>query len=425
MKFARRLSLFLTSRWMRRLVWLPCLLFGCIVLGATLESNGFRLSYISKSNHQLPSTWKAAGYGSSAQPGPYAGNVINAPPQPHTTFSSQRTNPQSTTILQTYPAQPPQAGYLQQQYGANQAAYQAPQPAGSQYGFRESPQPNRPAGQYSYNGFPNVVQNAPNAPVPATYHQATSQGEIPSFQSPGYSQNSPSVPGFNGSTTVSSAPLTNNASSQSDLQESSKLTHLANEAQRIGSSDPVQLEATLRQLHALAIHQFQTKQNNELAELKKAKDALSNWEAAISERESLMKPIVESHLAQLLKSPDKLNWSFSGSQLLNSQTKQSNQANYQEILSKLWASQPKQQSELTPSEPTSQETLELPSPPMPSVIDVDSDSLKRPSLNGLQPLTNKIIEPPLPVADPSAETNDDPDSLEKPTLGDKGTSSIP
>lgn len=443
MKFARRLSLFLTSRWMRRLVWLPCLLFGCIVLGATLESNGFRLSMYNQTGQRLANALKTANYGSQ-NPSSTSSNTntyTTTSPQAYSSVGTKQTStgrfpstqPQPTsqpriaptptftsTPTPTFVANPTPT------FGANPTTYQAAtqptisQPTFSQSGFPQSSQPPRPNGQYPYT---NGLAYAQNALVAATYHQAP-QGDvlfsqpIPSFQSPGYAPPHAIAPSFN-SGTVLPAPISNIASSQSGLQDSSKLTHLANEAQRIGSSDPVQLEATLRQLLALAIHQFQIKQSDDRAELEKAKEALSYWEDAVSERESLMKPIVESHLAQLLKSPDKLNWTFSGSQLLKSQ---SNQANYQEVLSQLWASHAKQQ-----SEQPSQETLELPSPPMPSVIDADSDSLKRPSLNGLQPLTNKVIEPPLPIAEPSAEANEDLDSLEKPTLvsGDKGSSDIP
>ena len=89
----------------------------------------------------------------------------------------------------------------------------------------------------------------------------------------------------------------------------------------------------LSELVNLAIQHFDNKQSLERDQLKAAEESLAIWEEAISQRDSLKKPLIESHIAQLLQSPDLLNWSFSGAELLKVNSKE---ANYTEIVRKLW-----------------------------------------------------------------------------------------
>jgi len=178
-----------------------------------------------------------------------------------------------------------------------------------------------------------------------------------------YGQTTPYATAFGNASTVGKTasnnvalpPQTRVGFPDQDLSnQSNALSLLAAQIQSTQSDDPKKLRESLSQMLALALQQFETKQSNERAELRKAKEALVRWDQAISERESLKKSLVDSHIAQLLNSPDKLNWSFSGAQLLNSQQ---NQLNYQDVLSQLWSNHANQ-SAISPLEP--QSVLPLP-----------------------------------------------------------------
>jgi len=279
---------------------------------------------------------------------------------------------------------------------------------------------------YSNSAQPAQViqQFVPSQPV-LHYAQAGWSGpQLPAASSPsvsnatGFATNNPYVntPIAYGQAPQHVAPFANNATigtttsnnfalpphakvgfpDQETSNQNNRLSQLAAQIQSTQSDDPNKLRESLSQMLALALQQFETKQSNERVELRKAKEALVRWEQAISERESLKKSLVDSHIAQLLNSPDKLNWSFSGAQLLNGHQ---NQLNYQNVLSQLWSSHANQNA-ISPLEPQSVSPLPLNVNELDSyqpTLGIDLNTSTGSEL-GINPLPNALdkLPPPTP-----------------------------
>ena len=326
MKIARRLLQIVTGRWMRRLVWFPCILFGCVVLGATLQSRGLRLAILKNTQHRFPAAMNlpvAVSYApvdNAAVPQTKSpksnSNNAGLPPTQFGNAVGSYPSPSRVTLGATVPTLQGPMHFTQNQL-----------PTVQQDRFNPSPIPYSSS---NGNAHPTVTYHQPNS-----YASGTAYSAPPSNASAfGTANNNNNYNNYNpnGATDKPAHGLPNQVAES----QSNSLGQLADTVRGMHGADSVKLRESLSQMLALAIQQFETKQNKERADLKKAKDALLLWEAAISERESLKRSLVDSHIAQLLNSPDKLNWSFSGAQLINGQP---NQLDYQDILSQLWSSQ--------------------------------------------------------------------------------------
>ncbi len=106
-------------------------------------------------------------------------------------------------------------------------------------------------------------------------------------------------------------------------------TRLATEILSAADDKP-KLAKLLREMLELSIKQFDEGQASERAKLSKEKNRLAIWETGIEKRQSLKRQLVESMIAKSLKSPDILDWTYSGN------TPQSAQVLYQELLDELW-----------------------------------------------------------------------------------------
>ena len=340
MKIARRLLQIITGRWMRRLVWLPCILLGCVVLGATLQSQGFRLAIFKNTQHRFPASINmpmAVAYTPVDNAG-YAQSPQTKPPRPNSKNEVFGQPTQLGNSVGSYSSTPTRVPSLQNQSLQTPMQFPATQlPTVGQNGFNTSPIP-----------YPSSHSYPANPSITSTYHP-------PGFQPNPYPTATPyATPSTKLSTGAASDNNAYVVAVQSSIgipnqvpsSQSNALGQLADQLRDMPGADSVKLREILSQMLALAIQQFETKQNNERADLKKAKESLLRWEAAISERDSLKRSLIDSHIAQLLNSPDKLNWSFSGAQLLNGQP---NQLNYQDVLSQLWPS-PSNQNATSPSE---------------------------------------------------------------------------
>lgn len=139
------------------------------------------------------------------------------------------------------------------------------------------------------------------------------------------------------------------AGPRQDMDHANQIAAMINRIRGLQGGDHTALRDTVGELLELKLQQFDEKQSRERAELKQAKDTLTIWEEAIAQREDLKKPLIESHIAQLLQSSDPLNWSFSGAELLKNKT---NHSNYQAILKELWIAKTNQKA--TPALPSTQ-----------------------------------------------------------------------
>ncbi len=313
MKLIPRPLRFLISRRMRRLVWLPSTVVAFFFLGATMESNGFRLS-LWREPLRLP-----------------VHTLRNLELPPHLAINSQSVG--ASTLNQTAGISPPsQSSALPYAPVANNTnAY------GTSLNFSNPINTNH-----------NQASSAPSISSPNKVYQS-----LPVYSPNNNAYASVAAPISNGFPAVvypqpaaSSlpAPFTQPAIGQSD-----QLRALSNTIRSSEWTDPIKLRESLSNLLELAIQQFDEKQGQERTDLSEAKERLASWEEAISKRDSLNQSLIESHLAQLLDSPDVMNWSFSGTQLLKSKPLQ---VNYPEIFRQLWAAKEKHElDETVPSVP--------------------------------------------------------------------------
>lgn len=306
MKSIRKLSRFLRGRWMRRLVWLPSILIAFLFLGATMQSKGFRLSLLppvrSQPSQVYPSS-NAQSTGNSTMasfPGTSRKAEVN---------KLTRVNQTSTNV-----AAPVQASTSPRIVTA-----------GSNYQQLHQPR------NYNQTGVSSQANVLPTA-IPSPQH---------GFQNglPAYVPNDVFAP-------IRSEIL---AGPRQDMDHANQIAAMINRIRGLQGGDHTALRDTVGELLELKLQQFDEKQSRERAELKQAKDTLTIWEEAIAQREDLKKPLIESHIAQLLQSSDPLNWSFSGAELLKNKT---NHSNYQAILKELWIAKTNQKA--TPALPSTQ-----------------------------------------------------------------------
>ncbi len=330
MKLIPRPLRFLTSRRMRRLVWLPSTVVAFFFLGATMESNGFRLSLWREPvrqpvqtlrNLELPQHLAMNGQNVGASTLSQTARI--SPPSQSSALAyapvANNTNAYGTPTNFSNPIN------INQNQTSSAASisspnnvYQSPpvySPNNHRFGIVASPIPH---------GSPAVVYPQPAAsPLPVPYAQ------------PAYTQPVPHA--------------------QPALGQSDQLRALSNTIRLSEWTDPINLRESLSNLLDLAIQQFDEKQGQERTELSEAKERLATWEEAISKRDSLKKSLIESHLAQLLDSPDLMNWSFTGTQLLKSKPLH---VNYPEIFRQLWAA--KEKHELDETVHSEANSIELP-----------------------------------------------------------------
>ena len=397
MKFASGLHQFLTGRWMRLLVWWPCVLIGCLFIGGTLESRGFRLLGISNTKHRFPAAMKVPD------------GVMFTPVDNSGFGTAIQSNTFQTNSNKAGKSWPAQLGKAATAFPSTASYSTSAQPAQMFQQFV----PSQPVMHLTEAGM-----SSPQLPFPSSPLVSNATGFVPNnpqvYQTTAYGQMTPNSTGFGNASTVGTIAGNNVALPPQTRDgipyqnQSNALSQLAARILSTQSDDPIKLRESLSQMLALALQQFETKQSNERTELKKAKEALVRWEQAISERESLKKSLVDSHIAKLLNSPDKLNWSFSGAQLLNGQQ---NQHNYQDVLSQLWSSHANQNatSPLEPQSvlPLSENVNEIKSyqPTLgPELNSPTGSKLNINSIPTINPLSNALDKLPSPTLPSSNET---------------------
>ncbi len=350
MKLVYRSFQLLTGRWMRQLVWLPLSLFAVLCCGATMQALGLKLSlvtnkpgssnstvpiirYLDGPNHTPSTTVTHWDPRIATSPIPSGGGNHSVPRLPSTQYQSLA--PSTVPVQENLQFSQPKI----------------PSVNGSTFGVTVQP---------THNRFDNLQVPLPShsnaVAIPSPHYPATNPAPN-NFVMPAYGFENPNdnrnhvpstAPHNNSIGSVSHQPTTANA----DL-DTAQLISLSQSIRAIQTSDADSIRDRMHELLNLAIRHFDDKQTQEREQLKAAKESLETWEEAICQRDSLKKPLIESHIAQLMQSPDVLNWSFSGSELLKINSKE---ANYIEIVRKLWSIPTNQNA--TPLDPAPETDLE-------------------------------------------------------------------